>query len=64
MNKAYSMMIKAFNRLINEELKLLKKVKPLNTRLVSLLDCLCSLLKNNDYISNISKLDMDNFEDM
>ena len=64
MNKAYNMMIKAFSRLMTEELKLIKKVKPLNQRLVTLLDCLICLLRHNDYISNISKLDMDNFEDM
>ena len=64
MNKAYNIMIKSFNRLINDEVKLIKRVKPLNQRLVSLLDCLICLLRHNDYISNISKLDMDNFEDM
>ena len=57
-------MIKAFNRLMAEELKLIKKVKPLNTRLLALLDCLLCLLRTNEYIKNISKLDMDNFEDM
>lgn len=57
-------MIKAFSRLISEDLRLIKKVKPLNGRLLSLLSCLCGLLKGNDFVANISKLDMDNFEDM
>lgn len=64
MNKAYNTMIKAFNRLMTEDLRLIKKVKPLNGRLLALIDCYVCLLHSNEYIKNISKLDMDNFEDM
>lgn len=63
-SKQYSQLVKSFLRLVQEDIKLMKKVRPLNSRLLQLLEGIISLLKNNDFISNISKLDMDNFEDV
>lgn len=64
MNKAYNSMIKRFGVVVNESLRLVKKIKPFNRRILNLLDSCTALLKHNDFISNISKLDMDNFENM